>query len=59
MRRHLGTQVPEIQDAPGVEAVIVQVFRSIAEALDKYVPWYRLSEITSRMPGATEPICFC
>ena len=46
MRRHLGTQVPEIQDAPGIEAVIVQVFRSIAEALDKYVPWYRLSEIT-------------
>ncbi len=46
MRRHLGTQVPEAQDAPGSEAIILQVFRSVAEAMDKYVPWYRLSDIS-------------
>jgi phage baseplate assembly protein W len=46
MRRHLGTSVPDAKDAPGAETVILQIFRSIAEALDKYVPWYALSEIT-------------
>jgi len=46
MRRHLGTDVPEAQDAPGSEAIILQVFRSIAEAMEQYVPWYRLSEIS-------------
>jgi phage baseplate assembly protein W len=46
MRRHLGTDVPDAQDAPGSQTVILQVFRSIAEALEKYVPWYALREIT-------------
>lgn len=45
MRRHLGTEVPQAQDALGSQAVILQVFRSMAEALEKHVPWYRAREI--------------
>lgn len=51
MRRHLGTDVP---DAPGSQTVILQVFRSIAEALEKYVPWYALREITLADAGMSE-----
>lgn len=56
MRRHYGSELPQLLDAPMNGETLVDVFAAVADALDRWEPRLRLKrvEVTSAVSGSLE-----